>query len=111
MNKPIIKYSLVIIVTTLSVKVYAGIDYSKYDDPAFFLGWEKSLYFAITTVILFLISSNLSEHYKDEHGNFNGGCILITINFAMIICAICSAYLLIPLFMIYILIKGHKRSR
>ncbi len=53
MNKPIIKYSLVIIFTTLSVKVYAGIDYSKYDDPAFFLGWEKSLYFAITTVIYF----------------------------------------------------------
>ena len=108
--KSIKKYLFVTIFTISSIDAFAGIDYSRYGDgPAFFLGWETSLYFAIAAVILFFISYNLSEYYKDEHGNINGGCLLISINVAMIICAICSAYLLIPLSIIYITIKNNKK--
>lgn len=93
----------------MATNSYAGIDYSRYGDaPAFFLGWETSLYFAIAALILFFISYNLTNHYKDESGNINGGGLLITINIAMIICAICSAYLLIPLALIYFLFKKKK---
>ena len=89
--------------------VYAGIDYSKYDDgPTFFLGWEMSFNFAIAAVALFGISWFLTDCFKDEKGTVEGGvgCVVCLINVAMVICAICAYYLLLPLGMIYLLIKG-----
>lgn len=109
MNYSFLKLILFILGVGFSANSYAGIDYSRYGDaPAFFLGWETSLSFAIAALILFFISYNLTNHYKDGSGNINGGGLLITINIAMIICAICSAYLLIPLALIYFLFKKKK---
>lgn len=107
---PLFKCLLVCTFTTLSVDANAGINYSRYDDaPEFFFGWETSLYFAIAAIILFFISYNLTKHSTDEQGINHGDCILGWINVAMIICAICSAYLLIPLYIIYIIIKSFKK--
>jgi hypothetical protein len=101
---------LIFICLITSPNIYARINYSNYGDaPEFFLGWETSLYFAIATVILFIISWILTEQYKDEHGNINGGCLLGSINLVMVICAICSAYLIIPLLIIYVLSKRDKK--
>lgn len=110
MKQPFTKHLLLFIFIVTSIDAYAGIDYSQYGDgPIFFLGWEKSIYFGIAAFILFGISWVLSEHYKDEHGNINGGCLLISINVAMIICAICSFYVLIPLGIIWIFLKSKKK--
>ena len=95
-----------------SLSASAGIDWSRYDDgPVFFLGWETSFYFAIGAAILYGLSWLLSENNKDEKGNLNDdvGCLVSIINVAMIICAICSYYLLIPLLIIYTLIKSTKK--
>ena len=95
-----------------SLNASAGIDWSRYDDgPVFFLGWETSFYFAIGAAILYGLSWLLSENDKDEKGNLNDdvGCIVGIINVAMIICVICSYYLLIPLLIIYTLIKSTKK--
>lgn len=89
--------------------VYAGIDWSRYDDaPIFFFGWETSFYFAIAAVVLFGISWFLTGIFKGENGMVEGGAdrVVGLLNVLMIICAICSYYLLLPLGMIYILIKG-----
>ncbi|MBD5319874.1 MAG: hypothetical protein HDS07_03125 [Bacteroides sp.] len=86
-----------------------AIDYSQYDDgPDFFFGWETSFYFAIATIVLFGISWILSENNKDKNGNVEGnlGCIVAWINVAMIICFLCSFYLMIPIGIIYALIKS-----
>lgn len=110
MKRSLTKHLLLFVFIVTSIDAYAGIDYSRYGDgPTFFLGWEKSIYFGIATFILFGISWVLSEHYKDEHGNINGGCLLISINIAMIICAICSFYVLIPLGIIWIFLKSKKK--
>ena len=91
-----------------SFKAHAGIDWSQYgDEPAFFLGWEKSFFFALGAIILFGLSWLLTECNKDKTGNVDEGvgCLLGFINVAMVICAICSFYLLLPLYLIYTLIK------
>lgn len=96
-----------------SITAYAGIDWSRYDDgPVLFFGWETSLYFAIAAVILFGVSGFLSNLFRNDQGSIEGGgvgCFICIINIAMIICAICSFYLLIPLVMIFIFLRGNKK--
>ena len=97
---------------SISLGTYAGIDYSRYDDaPIFFLGWENSFFFAIGAIVLYGLSLLLSEWDKDNNGNVKDGlgCIIVMVNVAMLICAICSYYLLIPLFIIYALLKAKKK--
>lgn len=105
------KYILCSFAVLTAFTANAGIDWSRYDDgPTFFLGWEASFYFAIGAVVLFGISWILTESNKDKNGSVEGGvgCLVGITNVAMIICAICSLYLLIPLFMVYTLIKSKK---
>lgn len=90
----------------------AGINWSKYDNgPEFFFGWEISFFFAIATIVLFGLSWILTDNFKGENGDIHGnlGCLIAIINVAMIICAICSFYLIVPLGMIYALLKRNKR--
>lgn len=92
----------------ISMYANAGIDYSRYDDaPVFFLGWGTSFKFAIGAAFLFGLSWILTENNKDENGNVDGGIgsVISLINIGMIICVICSYYLLLPLYLIYTLIK------
>lgn len=96
-----------------TLNAYAGIDWSRYGDaPAFFLGWEKSLYFAIAALVLFGVSWIITDLFKDKNGSVEGGpgCFLSIVNVAMIICAFCSAYLLIPLAIIYFSIRDRKKK-
>ena len=110
MSHTITKYILIAASLLSSTNSYAGIDYSRYENvPPLFLGWETSFYFALASIILFLISSILTKRNTDEHGNVNGW-YLIPLNIAMIICAICSAYLLFPLAIIYILFRDKKKK-
>lgn len=92
---------------------YAGIDWSRYGDgPDFFLGWETSFYFAIATFSLLGLSYFLVEKYKGKDGGTpegSMGCFISILNVAMIICAICSFYLLIPLAILYMFFKGNKK--
>ena len=93
--------------------VHAGIDYSRYGDvPTLFLGWETSFYFAVAAIVLFGLSWILTDSFKGKDGTpeVEMGCVVGLINLAMIICAICSFYLLIPLSIIYVLIKGNKKN-
>ena len=97
----------------LSSITAAGIDYTKYDDgPIVFFGWKNSVYFAVAAGILFGISGAITTLAKDDQGRVEGGtlgCLLYIINLAMIICVVCSAYLLIPLGLIYLLLRGNKK--
>lgn len=91
--------------------IHAGINWSNYNEgPEFFLGWETSFYFAIVTIMLFGLSWVITNNFKRENGSPEGyiGCFVGLINVAMIICAICSFYLLLPLGIIYTLIKCKK---
>lgn len=109
MKSGFIKLSAINLLLIMANNVYAGIDYSRYDDgPTFFFGWETSFYCAIAAVVLFGISWFLTDCFKDEKGEVEGGvgCVVCLLNVAMVICAICAYYLLIPLGMLYILIKG-----
>ena len=92
---------------------YAGIDWSRYGDgPDFFLGWETSFFFAIATIALFGLSWVLTDSFKGKDGTPEGGmgCFVSILNVAMIICAICSFYLLIPLGILYIIIREIREN-
>ena len=92
---------------------YAGVDRTIYDDaPTFFLGWETSFFFAIAAIVLFGLSWILTDSFKGKDGTPDGGmgCVVGLINMAMIICAICSFYLLVPLGLVYYLLKGNKKN-
>lgn len=113
MKKPILKLSILLLGFIFPLHAKAGIDWSKYgDEPAFFLGWEKSFYFAIAALVLFGLSWIITQSYKDKNGTVDGGagCFLSIVNVAMIICAICSAYLLIPLAFIYYCVRDRKKK-
>ena len=92
---------------------YAGVDWTRYDDaPTLFLGWETSFYFAIAAIVLLGLSWILTDRFKGKDGTPEGGmgCIVGLINSAMIICAICSFYLLVPIGIVYFLLKGNKKK-
>ena len=92
---------------------YAGGDWTRYDDaPTLFLGWETSFYFAIAAIVLLGLSWILTDRFKGKDGTPEGGmgCIVGLINSAMIICAICSFYLLVPIGIVYFLLKGNKKK-
>lgn len=93
--------------------IYAGIDWSRYGDgPDFFLGWETSFFFAIATIVLFGLSWLLTDSFKGKDGTAEGGigCFVSILNVAMIICAVCSFYLLIPLGILYVLTREIKEN-
>lgn len=113
MKKSILKFSVLLSGVIYPFNAMAGIDWSKYgNEPALFLGWKKSLYFAIAALVLLGLSWIISESYKDKNGTVEGGagCFLSIVNVAMIICAICSAYLLIPLAFIYYCVRDGKKK-
>lgn len=92
---------------------YAGVDWTRYDDaPTLFLGWETSFYFAIAAIVLLGLSWILTDRFKGKDGTPEGGmgCVVGLINSAMIICAICSFYLLVPIGIVYFLLKGNKKK-
>ena len=112
MRKEFARFTSTSLLFPSTTTVYAGIDYSKNGNgPTLFLGWETSFYFAIATILLFGISWILTDSFKEKDGVSEGrmGYVVGLINIAMIICAICSFYLLIPLGIIYILIKSNKK--
>ena len=99
--------TLIFLFTFLNAQ--AGIDWSKHDGgPTFFLGWETTFYFAIATLILFGLSWLLSENKTD---NEEAGCLIGILNTAAIICAICSYYLIIPLFILYTIIQALTKKK
>lgn len=109
MKNSVLKLVLGSICGLISLNASAGINWSEYDDaPAFFLGWEASFYFAIGTIALFGLSWLLTKFYKDKNGCVEGGvgCFVGIVNTSMIICAICSCYLLIPLSIIYTILSA-----
>ena len=92
---------------------YAGVDWTRYDDaPTLFLGWETSFYFAIAAIGLLGLSWKLTDRFKGKDGTPEGGmgCVVGLLNSAMIICAICSFYLLVPIGIVYFLLKGNKKK-
>ncbi len=104
----ILKTILSLIFLFTSSNAHAGINWSRYDDgPELFFGWEISFYFAIGAVVLFGLSWLLSDSYN-KNGKIDSdiGCFLTIINIAFIICAICSAYIILPLAIIYTIIKA-----
>ena len=89
------------------------VDWTRYDDaPTLFLGWETSFYFAIAAIVLLGLSWILTDRFKGKDGTPEGGmgCVVGLINSAMIICAICSFYLLVPIGIVYFLLKGNKKK-
>lgn len=102
--------SLLLLLTNVA---YAGVDWTRYDDaPTLFLGWETSFYFAIAAIVLLGLSWILTDRFKGKDGTPEGGmgCVVGLINSAMIICAICSFYLLVPIGIVYFLLKGNKKK-
>lgn len=102
--------SLLLLLTNVA---YAGVDWTRYDDaPTLFLGWETSFYFAIAAIVLLGLSWILTDCFKGKDGIPEGGmgCVVGLINSAMIICAICSFYLLVPIGIVYFLLKGNKKK-
>lgn len=57
-----------------------------------------------------VLSYLITEVTKNEDGKTEGtaGCIVGILNIGMIICGICSFYLLVPLAIIYLLFKHWK---
>lgn len=107
------KIAVSILLLLMSNVAYAGVDWTRYDDaPTFFLGWETSFYFAIAAIVLFGLSWILTDSFKGKYGTPDGGmgCVVGLINMAMIICAICSFYLLVPLGLVYFLLKSNKKN-
>lgn len=101
------KILLILYTLASTLPVFAGIDYSRYGDaPAFFFGWQTSFFFAIGAIVLFFISSAISKESTNSNGEIDkNGCLLCVINIAMIICGICSYYLLLPLGILYIILR------
>ena len=100
-------YCLVFLFTASSAQ--AGIDWSKDDGgPVFFLGWETSFYFAIAALVLFGLSWLFSSDNTDKK---EGGCFIGILNVGMIICAICSYYLIVPLLIIYTIIQALTKKK
>lgn len=69
-------------------------------------------YFAIAAIVLLGLSWILTDRFKGKDGTPEGGmgCVVGLINSAMIICAICSFYLLVPIGIVYFLLKGNKKK-